>query len=187
MWILSGGSLTSESLNEFINSSPRSTAIVGGAIVEDVLAYQIALRFPVEGKTKKELFRSNRTFGNFEAKMNVAYVMGIISKEAKLDLSRIMEIRNLFAHDLSIINFENTRICKICAGFTLIEKHMFEHGAENNDPINIKHYVKGLENLLKSPRDRFRLTIMLLHSALGPPLAQLGSGPINPLAGSATH
>lgn len=92
--------LTNEVLDDVFKQldkgDDRSLVIVGGALVENEL----------EGLLEKTLKPSNGTnsiiSSTFQAKINTAESVGIISKTEKQDLDTIIKLRNIFAHSLLV-------------------------------------------------------------------------------------
>jgi len=168
VWMLSShGKVTPEAIKEFNGQSPRTTAIVGAAIVEDCLARLIADRLPVDGDTKKGLFKDGAPLGNLDAKTKVAYVLGIVSKAAFQNLTKIVEIRNKFAHRLEIADFNHPDVKPLCEELKLIEKHIFPSGTPDSSTpqgIGVKIYIEKLDEYVATPRGRYFLSIMLFHS-----------------------
>jgi DNA-binding MltR family transcriptional regulator len=164
MWLLSmDGRVTSDVIREFNAQSPRTVAIVGAAILEDCLERLLKLRFPVDGETKRELFKSTGAIGNLDVKIKMAYAFGILSKAAFSDFRTICEIRNKFAHRLDIDSFEHADVRHKCFDLKLIETHLFEAGQPHEDGLNMTLSVEKLAEKLMSPRDRFFLSVMFLH------------------------
>lgn len=141
--------------------------MVGAAILDDCLARVIRVRFPVEGRTKDELFSPSGPLGNLDTKVKVAYTMGIVSKPAFQDLNTLVKIRNKFAHRLDVSDFDHPEVKPLCFDLKLIEKHLFPFGRsppENaHEPLDWMT-VDNLENRLKIARDRYFLSVMLMHS-----------------------
>lgn len=168
MWMLSHGSLVSiDTIKEFNTDSPRTTAIVGAVILEDCLARVIGEKLPIEGETKRQLFKANGgPLGNLDAKVKVAYAMGILSKQAFQDIIKLVEIMNKFAHRLDIATFDHQDVRGLCFELRLIEKHLFPMGSQlpEDTGLSVKMSVEDLSDRLKIARDRYLLSVMLLHS-----------------------
>jgi DNA-binding MltR family transcriptional regulator len=167
-WMLGHWShVTADAIKEFNTQSPRTTAVVGAAILDDCLAQVIGMRFPVAGRTKDELFKPAGPLGNLDTKVKVAYAMGIVSKPAFQDLTRLVQIRNKFAHRLDVSDFEHPEVKPHCFALTLIERHLFPRGASLEEPdseLSVRMTVEDLEDRLKIARDRYFLSVMLMHS-----------------------
>ena len=69
---------------------------------------------------------------------------------------------------MAIANFTDNEVSKKCFELKLIESHLFSYGSEATAPENVspKAYIKDLNAQLKNPRARYKLTIMLMSSAL---------------------
>lgn len=165
MWLLSSrGKVTSEAIKEFNSQSARTTAIVGGAILDDCLGRLIGDRLPTEGETKRKLFKPpGGVFSSFDAKIKVAYAMGILSKVAFQDITKIAEIRNLFAHRLDIADFEHPDVRPLCNKLQLVETNVFTGKIPESAPPTITLAVPDLAERLSSARGRYFLSIMLIH------------------------
>jgi hypothetical protein len=101
--------------------SPRATAIVGAAFVEDHLQRMIQARLVDDQKVVEQIFGPSSALGSFSAKINVGYLMGLYSREAYLELDCIRKIRNDFAHELHINSFDLQTIKDRCANLRLWE------------------------------------------------------------------
>jgi len=162
-----GSRVTSDAIKEFNTQSPRTTAVVGAAILDDCLARVIGLRLPIEGRTKDDLFKPAGPLGSLDTKVKLAYAMSIVSKPAFQDLTRLVEIRNKFAHRLDVSDFDHPEVKPLCFNLKLIEKHLFPYGKlpEESDPeLLVRMSVERLEDRLKIARDRYFLSVMLMHS-----------------------
>jgi DNA-binding MltR family transcriptional regulator len=59
------------------------------------------------------MFHSSAPLGSFAAKIRLAHLLGLISKDFYSDLEMMKEIRNRFAHDLSAVSFDQQSISPI--------------------------------------------------------------------------
>src|SRR5712691_11735011 len=113
-------SLSRKSLDEKLNeqereafydhSSDRAMAIVLGAIVENHLTELLRFLMRRDKAIADELFNPSGPLGPFGTKIRVAYMLRIIAPETYKDLIVINNIRNKFAHDLSVTSFDNQQI-----------------------------------------------------------------------------
>ena len=102
--------------------SPRATAIVGAAFVEDHLQRLIQARLVDDEKVVDQTFGPNSALGSFSAKINLGYLFGLYSKEAYRELNCIRTIRNDFAHELHINDFDIDTIKDRCANLRVWEQ-----------------------------------------------------------------
>lgn len=66
--------------------------LLGGKLVQDK-------------STHEKIFGSNGGLSTFSSKIDMAYALGLLGKEAKSDLHKIRKMRNAFAHDHKPLNF----------------------------------------------------------------------------------
>ena len=94
-------------LNELLegNKSDRIVAVVGGAMIDDALRQILEYRLrPKEGSTdiNEILFRPSGPMGNLQPKIQLGYQLYAIDKPHRNALTGLAELRNAFAHQLSL-------------------------------------------------------------------------------------
>ncbi|MFZ1107438.1 MAG: hypothetical protein WAN43_03675 [Rhodomicrobium sp.] len=95
--------------------SDRSICIIAVANLEAWLADLICTKFAYSDvDTLDRLYRPEGPLSTFSCKIELAYAMGLISDEDRLELNKIKNIRNDFAHNTSIITFETQAIKELC-------------------------------------------------------------------------
>jgi hypothetical protein len=97
----------SAALDELIQvqESDRVVAILGGALLDDSLRQALELRLRAkDGKTdmNEKLFRFNGPLGNLQPKIDLGYQLYMLDKPHRNSMYGLAEIRNLFAHNLSM-------------------------------------------------------------------------------------
>jgi hypothetical protein len=90
---------------EIENSSDRAAAVLGAAFIDDRLTEAIKARFHQDKKVLERLFGHAGALSTFSAKIDVAFSIGMLSKEAIEDLHVIRKVRNEFAHNLRMKSF----------------------------------------------------------------------------------
>ncbi|EJS59061.1 hypothetical protein ICE_01616 [Bacillus cereus BAG1X1-2] len=94
---------------EIANQSDRAIAIVCASII-DLQLKDILKEFMIKRKEiDKDLFEGNSPLSNFSSKIKMCYYLGLISSDEYKNLDRIRKIRNMFAHQLINISFENNQ------------------------------------------------------------------------------
>jgi len=88
---------------EFENQTDRGIVITFVAFLDDYLG-KILIDFFIEDSDSKSLVEKNF---KITTKINLAYYLGLISKEDKLKFLKINKIRNIFAHNFEISNFSD--------------------------------------------------------------------------------
>jgi len=102
----------SEVLDELQHESDRGTAIVAAAVLDGLLKDLLLALFQNHDK-EKECFSGNGPLATFSSRINLAYSLGIISKEEQRTLNCIRKVRNDFAH-IRRLNFDTPAIADRC-------------------------------------------------------------------------
>lgn len=107
-------------LQEIREGSPRATAVVAAAFVEDHLTQVIKrhlVRTPVNRAKNpiEDMFAAGGPLGDFATKIDFAYLTSKISKQACVELHVICGIRNEFAYKMETSNFDDGAISARCA------------------------------------------------------------------------
>lgn len=153
---------------EISKSSDRGTVLICGSVLEGLLG-EIFKEFLIEGnKREEDLFKGKGALGNFDGKIIMAYYLGLINKSEFDNLKHLQKIRNIFAHQVFDISFENNKINNICLNFK-IPKNGF---VPKNIPI-IKKDTDDLPKVDLNPikkdtksKDRFLFTFYYLFGCL---------------------
>jgi DNA-binding MltR family transcriptional regulator len=155
-------------VHELEGASDRSSAIVAASFIETRLEHIIRARLAHEPSVIDGLLRVSGPLGNLSTKVDLALLIGVISKEAHKDLVVIKNVRNEFAHKLASKSFDMQRIKDLCSNLKLIETMINPIGDEtwrNNNSFMIQ--MQGYPECLESPRGRFltaaRLFNLMLH------------------------
>ena len=107
-------------LEEFQNETDRSSAILGAAFLDELLAKLIARFILEDDQTANDLLRGAfAPGGTFSSRILIVFSLGLISSDERHDLQLINRIRNKFAHELSGISFEQDSIKAQCNQFIL--------------------------------------------------------------------
>ena len=121
------------------------------------------------------MFRPSGPLGSFAAKIDLAFLMELISKEAHRDLVIFKTIRNNFAHQLHALDFSAESIKKECDRLKLIETQVADIEDPNADDklTGPPHYQTTLQvydyaKHIAVPRGRYILTGRLFIAALDP-------------------
>jgi DNA-binding MltR family transcriptional regulator len=99
---------------EFKKESDRGIALILTAWLGDALDAYLRSRVVDNTKAIQKLFDGDRPLSTFSARINVAYLFGLIGAKQYADLHSIREIRNDFAHDREAISFKTQSISDRC-------------------------------------------------------------------------
>lgn len=160
--------------------------VLAGSIVETHLTNLIrhSLHDP-EGTVWKQRAHPSGPFGPFAVKIDLAFLVGLITEQARRDLVVLKDIRNRFAHDLAITGFDDDSISAKCRNLTLIDEHVGDwppgvaekimEASKQGDAAAIaalvedrsRIIVSGAAEDLKTPRGRYIWAARLFSLKLG--------------------
>jgi DNA-binding MltR family transcriptional regulator len=175
------------------HSSPRTTAIVLAAIVENHLTALLRLMMVPETNLVGDLFNPTGPLGPFATKIRLAYLLRVISKSIADDLIIVTKIRNKFAHDLSVKSFERQQITdwvKNMQVYTILrELEQSARAKKREDDLESMAIADLLEHAFLSTRDSFRECLRLLIHQIADTEETIKAqglflGPIQPLSAS---
>lgn len=121
VYIHDGKQRYDDALRQVIDgSSDRAAGIVAGAFIDDHLTLAIKRRLVNDNEVLPSLMPvdGGGVLGDFRTKINVAFLMGLLSVEARRELSWIAKIRNSFAHKLEVRSFSDQPVTDWCANLT---------------------------------------------------------------------
>lgn len=88
-------------------------AIIAASYIDSCLA-SLLQSYLIEGHTSAQLLDYGGTLGEMGARAKLAYCLGLIPKETLQDINTIGEIRNIFAHDVTVRKFTDEDITAKC-------------------------------------------------------------------------
>jgi hypothetical protein len=171
MWITTGvpHELLRQVEEEMEGLSHRAAAVVGGAFVEEHLTHVLQSRVVWNKKIIEKRFAAGRAFGDFGAKIDLGYLIGVYSNQAYKELTTIRRIRNDFAHQLEVNSFDRDDMRDRCQNLVLSQEKIVkairgedgdsillvlgERKKEREEEISISDF--SFETCPPSPRDRF--------------------------------
>jgi len=96
------------------NQSDTVAAIVAGTILEGALETRLAGRMRrMSAKEHNELFHSG-PLRNFQPKIILGEALNLFGPNTALELKKLADIRNIFAHTVRDITFETPSVRKLC-------------------------------------------------------------------------
>lgn len=96
----------------------RGCALMAAAYLDSELAKLIRARLVNDEKLAKDLLEFNGPLGSFSARIDFAYMLGLISSATRSNLHLLRKIRNEFAHVVSNISFKTSEISSRCHELT---------------------------------------------------------------------
>ena len=129
----------------------RGTAIVGAAVLEELLGHLIERSLIDDEAASRELLANPYApLGTFASRIAAAYCLGLIGDMERGDLKLIKNIRNRFAHGLPGLCFDDKAISERCL------------------KLQVPQMVPklGLEECSRSPRKYFIDAVSMLATFL---------------------
>jgi DNA-binding MltR family transcriptional regulator len=121
-----------EKITEFrctlTEETDRGCALMAAAYLDDELGEMIRANLVQNKKVLTAVFENNGPASTFSARIDLAYLCGLLSSDARHDLHLLRKIRNDFAHNPVKIGFSDSPICDRCLELKLISIH------ESKDP-----------------------------------------------------
>src|ERR1039458_4966381 len=121
-------------IKELSTLSDRAAAIVAAVLLENSI--EEALKYfllnhqrNASSSVHDDMFKNSGPLGSFSAKINLGYMLGLYTSGAWRDIDGIRDIRNDFAHDLTIQDFKSDSIRSRCNNIKWFTQHIHEHGA----------------------------------------------------------
>jgi hypothetical protein len=99
----------------------RSAAILAASFLEDRLTRGIKATLTPDAKAQKKFLEYPGPISTFAAKIDLAFLLGILDPGTRQRLHIIREVRNIFAHELGAITFDGSQIEKLCQKLFRIE------------------------------------------------------------------
>lgn len=92
----------------------RGAVLMSAAYLDDKLKELIERRLVQDRKIVKRAFDFNGPLGTFSARIDFAYLLGILPKNACRDLHTVRAIRNQFAHHASPLSYVDEKVKLLC-------------------------------------------------------------------------
>ena len=157
--------------------SDRAAGIVAGSIAERRLEQALRSRLRTDQPgISKQLFRPSGALGPFSVKIELSYLLKILTDEAYRDLVNLKNIRNDFAHDLELDSFDLPSVRDRCRNFALVDNHvgpvpqssLSANGVESATTRPSPYMgLPDYEHKLADPRFRYMMTAQIISYALG--------------------
>lgn len=97
------------------NESDRGCALMAAAFLDELLKDLLKAYLIDDSNSVQQLFSGTGALGTFSSRIELCYLLGLISASTKRDLTIIRKIRNDFAHVMDIIDFNHPPIASRCS------------------------------------------------------------------------
>jgi|SRR5918996_2235403 hypothetical protein len=143
-----------EMWGEILSETDRGAAILGAAYLDARLKDAIRIRFCNRGGTASDLLKPNGYLGQYSAKCQIAYCLGLYGKTTFSNLNIIGQIRNTFAHSKDVLRFTDHTIAKLCNGLKASAIPYFEISQASQPRNRYLHTVQCIGLILASEMTR---------------------------------
>lgn len=96
----------------------RTCALYAAQYIDNELLSSLRKRLVEDDKISKSFFEDRGACSTFSSRIDLARLVGLVSKETALELHRIRKIRNAFAHHAGPIHFSTEPIASHCRTLT---------------------------------------------------------------------
>lgn len=117
-------------IESLYRESDRSAAIVAATIVEARLASSLVSFLRKDKNITGQLFRTSGPLGSFSNKIDLALLVGLCGQDVHRELATMKDIRNAFAHLLSVSDFNSQKIADLTKNLKLVEQCTVEEGVD---------------------------------------------------------
>lgn len=97
-----------------LNETDRGAVLMSAAFLDDKLKELIEKRMVQDKKISRRAFDFNGPLGTFSSRIDFAYLIGILPKNAQRDLHTVRAIRNQFAHHAAPLSYEEEKVKILC-------------------------------------------------------------------------
>ena len=125
---------TLKQIIEEIGQRPMRSSIITAAALMDSMLGKVLEKYIVCDANKKDIFSFQGPLGTFSAKIDMAYALGLISKDLRTDMNLFRKMRNLCAHELILDEKIKSDIKSMCGEFLLLKK-VFKFGGSEDTLI----------------------------------------------------
>jgi hypothetical protein len=94
--------------------SERGSALLAGALIDDVLVTRLRELLVPDEKEYKSMTGVDRPLGTYSSRVTMGYLLGMYGPKFLEMLRRIGDIRNAFAHYHQVAKFSDPEIAKAC-------------------------------------------------------------------------
>jgi hypothetical protein len=176
IWIFSGNSKHQEDFSRAVfglnEQSDRAAVLVTTVILDIILTDALKKHLHQNEKITDALFGISGALGDLGPKIDLAFLVGLVEADTYRDLVTVKDIRNKFAHRISVWDFKSNSIADLSKNLKICEKRTCSvPGPPSGWPQGCWMSLVGRDEILADPRERFILTIQVLCYGLSTGIA----------------
>ena len=160
-----GSEIISAMDGEFHDSPDRVIAIIGGAYLDEMLNRLFRATLIDDQEDVDRLLRPDAALGSNGARYQLAYCLGLVTREQRHDMKLVAAIRNKFAHDFKLTGFDMEPVRGLCASLKQPEiLASLAYQTLTADQAEIAAAYVRETNV--TPRERYRTSVIHLFGSL---------------------
>lgn len=170
--------------------SDRAVAIIAASMVEARLDGLLLMLFQRNKMVEERMFQPSGPLGSFSSKIDLAFLLNVISRNAHTQLVKIKDVRNLFAHKLNIQGFESPAIRDRIKHLTFVDTHIAQGSRKPHSkvlslekPVEVPFmWLDKYDGTKLEPRRRYLMACSIFVSAfMGLRLRKWLEGGVRPI------
>jgi len=146
-WVLDTFKKWGIDLEAVLQSTHASTCLTAATMVDEQIAEALRLKMVnLNADLRKKLFKPYGPLSTFSARIDIAYALGMLSKDIAKEAHTIRGIRNDFAHATKRVNIDSPGIKEECEKLSTYTKGK-----------NLLHvYMEAIEKILKHVNEQVK-------------------------------
>lgn len=158
-----------EGIRQLEKNSDRGVAIIAASILEEHITSQIKARWCNAPTTVKRMLQPEGPLGSFGPKIDLIFLMGVVSAQAHQDMVLIKKIRNRFAHHLDVEDFESPMIKAWCFDLQHFTNFVYTDEEMGGAGVPRKLFgAGGMNDRLKTSKGRYIVAVQVYSLILTP-------------------
>jgi DNA-binding MltR family transcriptional regulator len=169
VWWIGGSDKIAKALEQLGRSSDRAIAIIAAAIMEEHITEAIKRRWQDAPAVIRRMLQTEGPLGNFGPKIDLVFLMGLISPEGHRDMTLIKKVRNKFAHYLDVDDFNTPVIKGWCFDLKHFENFVLTDAEMAGAPKGRKLFGQaGMDERLRTAKGRYITAVQFYSLIFGP-------------------
>jgi Mannitol repressor len=162
---------TRKMIASFERETDRSAVLLSTSFLDNKLEEGIRV-FLVDDDIVNKLFEGYAPLSTFSAKIDLAFAIGLISKETRQDLHTIRRIRNHFAHRWEDLQFDKQPISDLCSNILAIKTLPYKRNEKDElflvfgGSINDPDVIRGDDFSVFTRKQQFITTVNILSALI---------------------
>lgn len=170
VWWIGGSEEIHKAILKLGSESDRAVAIIAATILETHITNAIKRRWHESPTVVDRMLRTDGPLGNFGPKIDLVFLMGLVSAEGHHDMVLIKKVRNRFAHYLDVESFETPLIKSWCLSLKHFENFVLTDAELQGAPKGKGKLfgTVGMDATLKTAKGRYITAVQLYSMIFGP-------------------